>query len=735
MLDRIPDTLFRTKRGLCPCCGAPLPLGEDTSNLTCAFCGARAVLERRLRRAEPEVAGAPLRQFDAHDHAGWTRTDRLRETFSERPTCPGCAQGIDPPEESSRFACPTCGTECHLERRLVPPPKHPLRSVPRPRHPRETYVYDLKADEDPATEHLIYRLSVETDIDRLNDLAGCFEQWSFINATTSRLMPAIVERMHLGHRPLTFALSSAIDKCLCSDGAKARETVEALEEWVMRVPAEPQIISSLGLGTALGLKLLLDSSMLAYKAGDLAQSVACLFSINWMLQRNYPEHPIISQILMHRMFYLSGPPLAFCVQFMHGQVSDVAFRYDPKTTLAFLDDAVAERPILVPSLDHERAFWCGHSASEADWNDRWAFYQTLRTDEARLAAWRHYLGPPEKASAEFYEGHIARLLTMLEDERPAWRDLAERRLEWMIRRLDPTPEAFFRLVAERGESLPGHVRQAMLSTHPKCGLAHKNLPYWQPEPKAVEHPEIVAARQQYRDGLDLHLASKKDDREEWQAYWEARGGRPKGGPPIFDGKSEGPAPDESDRRHRRPAPRPWEDDVVGAGAGESTDSVGSENRGRPAPGDETAPPADDELAELRALSEAEGRASNATRGSAADADDDQDDGDDQDVESDSVGGASAGAAAGSQGTIPNDGSVTIWEWVASLPPEQQRQYDETLKQLEPHRAMMEAAIAAQRGHAPNPDSRPPPGSQTAPPPGEANQPGLLGKLFGRKKKG
>lgn len=693
MLDRLPDTLFRTKRGLCPCCGAPLPLSDDTSNITCGFCGATAVLERRLRRAEPEVPGAPLRQFDSHDHAGWTRTDRLRESYSNRPTCPGCALAIDEPEHSSAVTCPGCGTECHLERRLVPPPVHPLRAVPRPRHPREVYAFDLQDDDDPKTEHLIYRLSIETDTDRSMDLASWFGRWTMINATTSRLMPVILKRMHDGHRPLAFQLSSAVNKCLCSDGVKARETIAALEPWVLRVPAERQLLSSLGLGTALGLKLLLDSSMLAHSAGDNAQSVACLFAINWMLQRNYPEHPIISQILMHRMFYLAGPPLAFCVMFMHGQVSDVAFRYDPKTTLAFLDDAVAERPILIPSLDHERAFWCGHSPTPEDWNDRFAFTATLRTDQARLASWRHYLAPPDEAPPDLYDAYVARLLPMLEDERPDWQEMAAKRLEWMIRRLTPTPDAFHRLVAQRGESLPANIRRAMLSAHPKCGLSHQNLPYNQAEPKHQEHPQIIEARLQYKNGLDDALAAKQNDQQAWKAYWDARGGQPASPPEIFDGSCEAPAPDERRSGNRKPpAPRPW--DPPAAPHIDPDARTGSVSD----PDAKTAPDTDP----------AETTPSSATP-------------------------APAGTTANP--IPPQTGGVTIWEWVATLPPDQQAQYADTLKQLEPHRAMIEAAMAAQRaGASPSaatPSSPATPSSQSEPGPTPPSRPR---KPFGRRPK-
>lgn len=713
MYDKIPATLFRTKRGLCPSCGAPLPLGEDASNIACGFCGGRAVLQRRLRRAEPEVEGAPLRQFDAHDQAGWERTDELRETYTRRATCPGCGQGIDEPEHGERFACGACGTECHVERRLVPPARNPLRGVPRPRHPDERYSYELQADEDAQTEHLIWRLSREEDLDRAMVLAAWFERWSVINETTSRLMPALLERMHraaeAGHRPLVTEISSAVDKCLCSEGVKLRDTIAALEEWVVRVPAEPQLLSSLGLGPAMGLKLLLDCSMLAYKAGDLRQSVAALFGINWMLQRNYPQHPIISQILMHRMFYLSGPPLAFCVMFMHGQVSDVAFRYDPRVTLSFLDDAVAERPCLVPSLDHERAFWCGGAKDEQEWAGRHTFVESLRTDEAKIAAWRWYLWPPEGASAEFYEEYGRKARAMMDHEQPAWRAVGEKRVEKIIRDIKPCPASIMSLVAERGESLPGEIRRAFLGEYDKCGLSYRNLPNWESEPKPQEHPEVVEARRLYKEGLDLHLAQKSDDRGAWKAYWDARdGGRDVA--EIFDGESEGPPPPSRGREKRR-YPRPWEDGggadgAAVAGMGPARRVAGSD--GRPAPGDETAPPesglvqaedAEAELDELLALSAEELAALERTgrRGDAdAPSDDDgADDEDDRERDDDAPGAASADSGAGI-GYVPNDGSVTIWEYVASLPEEQRGQYDEILRQMEPHRAMIETAIAQQR---------------------------------------
>ena len=688
MLDRLPDTLFRTKRGLCPCCGSPLPLGQDTSHIECGYCGQRAVLERRLRRAEPEVPGAPLRQFESHDHEGWTRTDRLAEAYLREASCPGCGQGLDEPAHGSRVACGSCGMECHLERRLVPPAEHPLRSVPRARHPEEQRVYDLRDDEDPKTEHLIYRLAHESDADRAMGLSLYLGRWTLINPTLARLMPALLERLARGDAALAHQIADAVGKCLCSDVGIARETVRALEPWIVRVPAERQLLSALGLGKAIGLKLLLDSAAMAYKAGDLEQSVAALFGINWMLQRNYPEHPIISQILLHRMFYLSGPPLAFCVMFMHGQVSDVAFRYDPRTTLAYLDDAVAERPCLVPSLDHERAFWCGPATDEQEWAERHAFVESLRIDEAKIAAWRWYLDPPEGAGAEFYEEYGRKARALMDRQDPAWRVIGEQRVERIIRGIKPCPASIMSLAAERGESLAGEVRRAFLGEYPRCGLDFQNLPNWESEPKPQEHPEVAEARRLYKQGLDLHLGRKSNDRGAWKAYWDARGGTPRELPDIFDGQSQGPAPPARSGA-KRPYPRPWEE---------------AQDAGRPAPGEETAPPDGTDEADAVVETDPAEREPEGADGLPGDR-----------------GDFGASGRGGGPGEIPTDHTVTIWEYVASLPPEQQRQYEGVLQQLEPQRKAIEAAMRAARGEPAQPEATP------------AARRGLLGRLFGRPK--
>ncbi len=104
MSAALPRVLFRTKRGLCPACGTPLELDDDVPEVTCRFCGSPAVLERRLRKVEPEVEGVPLRLFldataaetgDARAAIPWVRSKAYRQSVVERTLCPGCDEFLE----------------------------------------------------------------------------------------------------------------------------------------------------------------------------------------------------------------------------------------------------------------------------------------------------------------------------------------------------------------------------------------------------------------------------------------------------------------------------------------------------------------------------------------------------------------------------------------------------------------------------------------------------------------
>ena len=55
MSEILPGILARTRRGICPTCGAALSLKGEGRSVTCTFCGGVSCLERRLRKMDAEV--------------------------------------------------------------------------------------------------------------------------------------------------------------------------------------------------------------------------------------------------------------------------------------------------------------------------------------------------------------------------------------------------------------------------------------------------------------------------------------------------------------------------------------------------------------------------------------------------------------------------------------------------------------------------------------------------------
>jgi hypothetical protein len=404
----LPRVLFRTRRGLCPACGTPLELDDDVPEVTCRFCGSLAVLERRLRKVEPEVAGAPLRLYldAAAAEAGgtsamvpWVRSKGYRQSNVERTVCPGCGDALEWKHDAERVDCPSCGSDCRLERRLWAPLPDPERAVPRRRDPDERQAPE-EEDDDPRTEQLVFRFVSEADPSRRVALAIRFEEWAFVNATAARLLPSLLRVACESGPVLQVPIADFIGKLLCEGRAELRNaTLRAIEPFVFERAVPPALLFALGLGDGTGLKVLLDAAELAHRRGDDDTATTALLAVNWIFQRNFPHHTVMGEILLHRMLYLSGPALAFALLLARRKVTGTGFHYRAETLLAFIDEAAVERPELVPEL--ARCFYVGLPKDEAECRQRLAFFGTLRTAESRAAALREFLLPPEDGPEEF----------------------------------------------------------------------------------------------------------------------------------------------------------------------------------------------------------------------------------------------------------------------------------------------------------------------------------------------
>lgn len=529
----LPQSLYRTKRGLCPGCGAPLSLDSTGATTRCGFCGGTCVLERRLRTIEPEVDGAPLRlYFDAESAEAqkasstkWVRSDRFRQSLVERPVCPGCgtpADLADDDEDVTTLECRSCGTHARLEHRLWSPPPDPATEIPRPRKQGERGSGQREDADDPETEQLIHRILHERDFATRVALARRFEEWTFINATAARLLPTLLRAAaDSGDPRFTYPVAQVICKLLCEGNKDLRNaTVRACERHIFDLRCPRPVLFELGMGDGVCCKPLLDAAEYAVRAGDFEYACAALLGVNWIFQRNFEHHAVMGEVLLYRMLYLTGPVLAFALLLAQRQVTGTGFHYPPTTLLHFIDDAAVERPGLIAELD--KCFYCGWPADAGEFAQRIAVYQSLKTDASRTAALRHWIRPADGGDEANYAQLVALVEPLFQTPGPL-ADAADRALREAIYHA-PTnrlPAAVHDLIARRRDALPAEVRRAYLQHVPKTPhLDPKALPYWESEPTPTLSAEMQQALDQWKAGLSRAVDVNDENRQAFRDYWE-----------------------------------------------------------------------------------------------------------------------------------------------------------------------------------------------------------------------
>lgn len=547
MSDVLPLSLVRIKRGICPRCGLPLRLDDEAPSANCEACGCEAVVERRLRTTEPELPGTPLRsEFgDGRDPGAstgpWVRSQQFRQGDVEEVQCPGCglATLVDAtPGAVDILRCDACGTDSRYERRLVARPRtgsSPDGVAPRPRTADELRQLDDAAEDDPETEHLCWRLVHERDPDHRVALALNLLRWRFVNRTAARFVPALITAMHTAPHDARFerALADGFGLLLNQGDLGLRDAVlVAAESRLFRADVSSSLISALGLGSPVGLKLLLDAAEWAERRGDHARAAACLNAVNWLFQRNFEAHRTMGEVLLYRLLYLSGPVLAFALGVAQRRITGTGFHFDPQTLLRFIDDATVERPTLVPEL--ERAFYGGPPEDGAALRDRLRLMASLHTGPARRVALAQYLRPPAAPDDVACAELVVLAESCLGD--PELAEAAGASLRGIVEESGEIPAAIHDLVARRGNDLPAELRRHYLSRVPATPhLDPEAIPYWSSPSAPVEADEVARAWESWRTALDVALERDAESREAFREFWSARSHSPEGAAaPVFD---------------------------------------------------------------------------------------------------------------------------------------------------------------------------------------------------------
>ncbi|HMN97353.1 MAG TPA: hypothetical protein PKC43_12845 [Phycisphaerales bacterium] len=547
--------------------------------ITCRACGCEAIVERRLRTTEPELPGTPLRsRFGDESEPGaapgtgagrWIRSSQFRQGDVAAVACPGCGVTMALAEENDAvevLRCDSCGTDARYERRIVARPRDPseIAPAPRPRSPDEPPNLDDRAEDDPETEHLCWRLVTERDDALRTALALNLRRWRFVNRTSARFAPALIDRMHAAPRSPLFerALADGLSLLLNHDDHRLRDAVLiGSERHLFRPGASRPLISALGLGPPIGLKLLLDGAEWAERHGDHEQAAACLNAVNWIFQRNHGAHASMGEVLLYRLLYLSGPVLAFGLGVAQRRITGTGFHFDPETLLRFVDDAAAERPALVPEL--VRAYYGGPPANGAALRERIAFFRSIGSLPARRLALSQHLRPAasDPAADALHHPACAELVRLVEEslfpdelrpaadaddggaisrqagsvdpatsprsEGAALTDAACACLRGLLAECAAIPPALEDLVARRGDELPAEFRRAYVALVPSTPrIDRAAIPPWSSPAAETQADAIAEAWAMWRRALAAVVDDDAELRDRLREFWSERASSP-----------------------------------------------------------------------------------------------------------------------------------------------------------------------------------------------------------------
>ena len=484
MIDRIPLALFVTRRANCPSCGALLVVAGEQPEVTCAFCDGTAVVERRLRHVEADVPDRRALTVD------WTPAHLNPGEAEARGACPGCGAALAIDAVQAHVSCAHCGCQVKIERRIRSLPLE-LPSGPEGDDPRVAALVDRLV----ASQDLVEGLEIAADLDR----------WGAIERTLARRVTDVLRVQRDADPRLGHALGGCLGKLLCQGAAPLRDAVvQAARGFAHDPQGSPALLWQLGLGSGVCLKPLLDAADVLARAGATRLACTALWAANTLLGRNYPEHDVLAEVILYRVIYLEGIPLAWALEFVEGK-GTVRYRYPAETLLRFLDDCHAERPELVAEV--QRGVVAERFEHETAYRARLDLFAELQSDPARATLLRTLEPPPEGTSLRLVRAAVELCAAQLDDVA-----LGEAARDALVTLCEGAAAALTPLVKERGEDLPEALRRAYLEAIPDSPLLSALPPRrWRSAKKPERAPWLEALHADYKrefsDAVDAYRAT------------------------------------------------------------------------------------------------------------------------------------------------------------------------------------------------------------------------------------
>ncbi|MEZ6015331.1 MAG: hypothetical protein R3F49_09475 [Planctomycetota bacterium] len=396
----VPRMLQRARRALCPTCGAPLALTQDSPQLECCYCGALAVVERRLRKADIELVAGTDPALVARPPTPFLPAHALVKGGRTHGQCPECAAPIEldgaadtlapAPALHGHFTCAHCGVRSKVELRLAPEAAATLGGDGEGARAWARFDADVLEWTDDALAAREAALRAELRgarlaagaalADELRDLAvrrvlrardeaalhaeaDTFEPWDVLTPWRERALVRLMQRAgHVGPDAQRALIERMIARVAAAawkhDGARAayvRGVVRAAGAALYSPTTPAALLDALGFAQpSATLKLLLEVAewALAERHDEVARGAlaAAAGALDFRrgqfhIWRDRVDRAAVAEALMYRLLYLSPPLVAWALdQLPRWQVADLA------TVAAFVEDCALERPELAPLL-------------------------------------------------------------------------------------------------------------------------------------------------------------------------------------------------------------------------------------------------------------------------------------------------------------------------------------------------------------------------------------------------